>query len=305
MGDRAYRPTLEALEDRVTPADFSGLNFGGLDFSGLTSGLPDFSNFSLSDIQLPNLTDLGNGLGTLQLAANGLANSGLVAGFSGLLPGPSSGLFQLNDSALSAFQLESEGLTAGSTLFGNLGTLVSGADTLNNFIQGDFAGTAISGVGTAASGLGSLASLFGASAETTAALGPLGGAISLGIGLGANVGAPLLTSTDFGNNLVNNLSDALLQIPGVNDALLNLSNNFDSFRGSVGDFISNPFSAPSADLGTFSDFSLPTLDLGDLGSSFGSSPSFDFGNTFDFGSSFDFGGGDASLFDPQFAAGDF
>ena len=72
--------------------------------------------------------------------------------------------------------------------------LIAGlGSTLDSYMQGDSVGAWASGIGTVAGAIPKWS--------------PWGTAVSLGIGLGQNFGAPLLLSTQWGNDLVNNLSD--------------------------------------------------------------------------------------------------
>src|SRR6516165_9769088 len=77
--------------------------------------------------------------------------------------------------------------------WGMSGLIAGLGSTLDSYMQGDSVGAWASGIGTVAGAIPKWS--------------PWGTAVSLGIGLGQNFGAPLLLSTQWGNDLVNNLSD--------------------------------------------------------------------------------------------------
>ena len=127
----------------------------------------------------------------------------------------------MNEAALQAYGRYSGAAGTAGKYLGNLSTGLNALETWKNYQSGDVAGAWVSGLG----------SVISASAYT-----PLGAAVSLGYGLGSGIGAQVLTSTDWGNNLVNNLSDYPLNLK---DTLVSAAANYNGTSfGSYTDTVS-------------------------------------------------------------------
>src|SRR5262245_12808170 len=86
MQNRSFKPRLEVLEDRLTPANL----FGQVQtmFNHEVQAIGQQIQAAAQALSSVDLTDLGNGLSTLSLGANWLANSNLLKDYVGLGIGP-------------------------------------------------------------------------------------------------------------------------------------------------------------------------------------------------------------------------